>query len=327
MGNLNAQLNLELLTDGKMNLGSGNGTGLLSIGTNSSTSFPTLRLTEEGDDFARITFENDHTSDKYWTLAGRPRATDKDSRFYFYYRNSASGGSNLMSLTGEGRLGINKSNPTAYLDVNGAIKMSMNVAPETEGMIRYNATNKNFEGYNGSDWKSLTEPVVQPPSYAIGDYEDEGVVFWISPDSRIVKFVYIGSLGIHTWSNPTNIDVNGAESNFDGEINTNEIALDPNLISSAAKLCRDLVTGGHTGWYMPAVSELSQLVDNQTTVNSTIQAYLGDILWEGIPATPIWSSTEETSGSAKNVNDNTAIINSSKTNSHEVRAIRTVVFD
>jgi hypothetical protein len=52
-------------------------------------------------------------------------------------------------------VGIGTNSPTEKLDVNGAIKIgnTTNTAP---GTIRWNEVNKDFEGYNGIKWISLT---------------------------------------------------------------------------------------------------------------------------------------------------------------------------
>jgi hypothetical protein len=56
-----------------------------------------------------------------------------------------------------GKTGVNNSNPQATLDVAGEIKLGNNKNTEQEGMIRWNATTKDFEGYNGTSWISLTK--------------------------------------------------------------------------------------------------------------------------------------------------------------------------
>lgn len=297
-GTLYSQLDFEILNDGKVNLGSGQGAGLLHLGFNSSNSFPTLRLTEVGSDFARITLENDQTPNKFWTLAGRPRLDDKDSRFHFYYRKSASSGSNLMSLTGEGRLGIDKSNPSARLDVNGAMKVAMNEAPSTEGMIRYNASTKDFEGYNGTNWLSLTgSPNTNQTKYAVGDFAQGGIVFWTTPDSLHGKVVYINELIANdgttrdNWSSVTNLQ-SGAASLTDGALNTSIIINQSGHTFSAAQTCTNLIANGYDDWYLPAIDEVLLALDNITIVNQAIIDYGGSEFLTG------WSSTEDSATTA-----------------------------
>ncbi len=57
------------------------------------------------------------------------------------------------------RVGIGTSTPRAPLDVNGTIKVGNILAGATPqaGMIRWNSTEQDFEGFNGNDWVSLTK--------------------------------------------------------------------------------------------------------------------------------------------------------------------------
>ena len=52
-------------------------------------------------------------------------------------------------------VGIGTTNPTEKLDVNGGIKIG-NSTNAANGTIRWNASKKDFEGFNGSNWVSLT---------------------------------------------------------------------------------------------------------------------------------------------------------------------------
>jgi hypothetical protein len=44
----------------------------------------------------------------------------------------------------------------SYLEVEGKIQIGNDASPEIEGMIRYNQVTQDFEGYNGTEWLSLT---------------------------------------------------------------------------------------------------------------------------------------------------------------------------
>jgi hypothetical protein len=61
-----------------------------------------------------------------------------------------------MRVKGNGNVGIGKTNPVQKLEINGAIRIGdISLAPEA-GTIRFNPLNNDFEGYNGTTWKSLT---------------------------------------------------------------------------------------------------------------------------------------------------------------------------
>jgi hypothetical protein len=52
-------------------------------------------------------------------------------------------------------VGIGTTNPRQKLDVAGAVKIG-NTSDALSGTIRWNGANADFEGYNGTAWKSLT---------------------------------------------------------------------------------------------------------------------------------------------------------------------------
>ena len=54
------------------------------------------------------------------------------------------------------KVGINTINPLATLDVNGKIKIGNDTAQQAAGMIRFSTLANDFEGFNGSVWKSMT---------------------------------------------------------------------------------------------------------------------------------------------------------------------------
>ncbi|MCF6279803.1 MAG: FG-GAP repeat protein, partial [Flavobacteriaceae bacterium] len=58
------------------------------------------------------------------------------------------------------KVGVKEPNPEEVLDVNGRIKVADdlgNPTPTSAGVIRWNETTADFEGYNGSAWVSLTK--------------------------------------------------------------------------------------------------------------------------------------------------------------------------
>ena len=63
----------------------------------------------------------------------------------------------IYSNFGNAQVGINESNPNQQLDINGKIEIGNDNSTPTEGTIRYNSQKKDFEGWNGSTWLSLTK--------------------------------------------------------------------------------------------------------------------------------------------------------------------------
>lgn len=82
--------------------------------TNSSTTTPQVLLKENANDFARLSFANTAT-DKTWTIAGYPSATDANARLNLWYSPIG----DVMSLTGSGKVGIGTSDPKQKLHVAG----------------------------------------------------------------------------------------------------------------------------------------------------------------------------------------------------------------
>lgn len=70
----------------------------------------------------------------------------------------------LFSLTCLSQVGVNNATPEQALDVNGKIKLTDDSTAPSAGTLRYNAGEDDFEGYNGSEWKSLTTSGAGPGS-------------------------------------------------------------------------------------------------------------------------------------------------------------------
>jgi hypothetical protein len=60
------------------------------------------------------------------------------------------------SLFAQGNTGVGTTVPTQKLHVNGKVKIGDDAATPSAGTIRWNATSNDFEGYNGTEWLSLT---------------------------------------------------------------------------------------------------------------------------------------------------------------------------
>jgi len=85
------------------------------------------------------------------TVACGTQATSRTTRFYC---------SNCPAVPG--RVGVNTTNPRATFDVAGEIKLGTNTRPAEAGMVRWNPATQDFEGYNGTDWLSLTRSNAAP---------------------------------------------------------------------------------------------------------------------------------------------------------------------
>jgi len=77
----------------------------------------------------------------------------------------ATGGFERMKISNSGNVGIGVSSPSQKLEVNGGVKLG-NATSGTAGTIRWNGVD--FEGYDGSSWKSLTSSGGTLPSGTAG---------------------------------------------------------------------------------------------------------------------------------------------------------------
>lgn len=156
-----------------------------------------------------------------------------------------------------------------------------------------------------------------------------------------------------TWRN-ANTATTGADSVIDGPQNTADmVALGSAVAFPAAHFCNNLVTGGQTDWYMPAINELEVCYYNlKPTTQSNITSF--GINDNSVPArasnyttgTPAqtsaanfvvttgaeafnaidyyWSSTEVSSRGRYMAFYNGSLFTYSNTNQHFVRAVRRV---
>lgn len=71
----------------------------------------------------------------------------------------AEGGSTFEGkATFNGNVGVGTNTPNQKLEVNGKIKIADDAIAPVAGNIRYNSTTNDFEGFNGTVWKSFTQP-------------------------------------------------------------------------------------------------------------------------------------------------------------------------
>jgi hypothetical protein len=133
---LNGNSNIIAFTsaDLKSKLAINMSTGYIGIGTpkpeaflnilgNSSTTLPQLLLSESEGDYARLTFKNAAANTKNWSIAARPDPTDANSLFNFWYWNGSTG-TNIMTITGNGNVGIGAIAPENKLDIAGILNLN-----------------------------------------------------------------------------------------------------------------------------------------------------------------------------------------------------------
>jgi hypothetical protein len=219
----NAYSRVMLVPDaGEVGIGVNDANSKLHISANSGLSFAHLRLTEEGPDYARIKMESDTDPGAYWDIAGRADSVLEDSRLNFFF-SSPNGFGDRMTIRGNGRIGINNTNPEAKLDITGG---NWNLEAGEPGDLRIGTATHNLRigvatGGGGAGIARI---------FAGGG---ANTLFFGTNDERRMVITSGGNIGIGT-DNPGNkLRVNGspsstqhvfsASSNYSGNVHIRSI--------------------------------------------------------------------------------------------------------
>ena len=196
-------------------------------------------------------------------------------------------------------------------------------------------------------------PTVIGQAYGGGFYAGQIGVSSVATHYLVVGPVSSADVSGKQWKN-ANTDTTGAASFIDGPQNTADmVGQGSSTVYPAAHFCNDLVIGGYTDWYMPAMNELEVCYYNlkpTTTSNNTSAGINPNAVparastyTAGTPAqtssaafkdtgaedfstlTTYWTSTEQTLSSAYGQGFSDGNQNGSvKAESFRVRAIRRI---
>ena len=125
----NGTAQMVIIQNGSVGIGPTAPTSKLHISANSGSGYAQLFLEETDNDYARMNFRTTNavnSGNNFWTIAAYNSNTRSSERLNFY--NNATG--NIMTITGDGNVGIGTSNPTYKLSVLGNIR-STEVVVET----------------------------------------------------------------------------------------------------------------------------------------------------------------------------------------------------
>ena len=117
-------------------------------------------------------------------------------------------------------------------------------------------------------------------SHYIGEPYGGGVIFHLWQDSTGIEHGLVAAItdqdtALTNWSNATSTSYWPMYSSWDGLSNSNAFVAIPGSTSSAAKLCLDLVSGGQSDWYLPAIDQLNLLSSNRVAVNKALMNISG----------------------------------------------------
>ena len=128
----NGNYHLFLKGNGLVGLGTFTPQGKMEIEHNSTNhTDPNLTITHATNGYGRISFRSDDAATKYWTLASRTNASDAASQFNLYYNNGTSG-ENILSINGDGNVGVGNITPSEKFQVDGnarVVKLGINTSP------------------------------------------------------------------------------------------------------------------------------------------------------------------------------------------------------
>ncbi len=142
----NNSYRMTIKASGEVGIGTFNPVAKLHVVSDSDILTPHLLLTENGTDYSRLMFKNTSAPNKNWTVAGYSDDNNLASRLNFYYSDGTAG-SDLLSITGGGRVLQAKTGDSHLLPIAyGDITLSGTITTGTDNFTcTWNGTDKRYE--------------------------------------------------------------------------------------------------------------------------------------------------------------------------------------
>ena len=237
--------------------------------------------------------------------------------------NGANAGSDIYSLSNT-TVTLTAATPTIGSGAWSIVSGSGTFADTTDPTTTFTGSNNTrhilrwtVTGCNGS----RTDDVNVHLGIVVGQNAYGGVIFYVDGTGTgglVVSTIPQGSI---RWT-CTNTNIIGATGTAIGTGNSNTVAIVDGSCGAtpyAANTCRGLSLNGFSDWFLPSLNELLELRNRRIIVNEAI----GTIGGSQINSSLHWSSTQASTNLARSVNMSSGgVLNTSKTNSLSVRAIR-----
>ena len=200
----------------------------LELYTKEQGNNPTIQLTKivntygGNDDGACIEFDlrnqsGSHTYQaKIYDIDSHSDAGRGSLRF-----QTADGGAykDRMTVFHNGNIGINTTIPNYILDVSGTGAMRIPVGDETarglitgvNGLLRYNTTDNQFEGYGNGAWGSLGGVATPTKQTKITANDISGLIFYTGAGNQRMVIDSQGNVGIDGKLSCTDLNINGTD--------------------------------------------------------------------------------------------------------------------
>ncbi len=180
-----------------------------------------------------------------------------------------------------GKVGIGTATPGQKLTVAGTIESTSGGFKFPDGTVQASAAT----GGGGGHY--------------VGELYGGGVVFWVDHNGDhglICSMIDLSTS--QAWSNVASTLIGPtAQSDWDGQSNTNAIIGQSGHTGSAAKLCDDYTnvdygTGAYSDWYLPTIDDLNLLYNAKRFVSKALDSDLNGAT-TAITKNVYWSSTED----------------------------------
>jgi Protein of unknown function (DUF1566) len=211
-------------------------------------------------------------------------------------------------------VGIGSPAPTEKLDVTGNINVTgtikANGVAGTAGQVLKSTG-------SAMAWENASTPAT---TYAVGDYAQGGVVFYVNAAGTHGKVVIPFNIEEVAWSNVSTIIGNSARNSISGAGSSVAIVTQAGHTNSAANICMQLAFGGYDDWYLPSTEELNLIYFQRAVINATSTENFGSNFLPGF----YWTSfeTDATFAFCKDFNDGSLDV-FNKNSILKLRAVRT----